>query len=822
MKKTRFLASTGLIIGFTTLAAPALAQTGNAPPTQAVATDDQEPAAQGTGSDVIVTARKRDERLIDVPISIQAYSAAELKTSGVDDLQTLKDRSGFQLPQTLSTGPTGRYQGNIIIRGLNAASFGTGRDNSGSLFIDGIFISGGQQSVNTADVERVEVLKGPQNAYFGRGTFGGAINFITRNPSNDVGGEVNLRATARGNMDGDISLEGPLIKDVLTARITGVVHSKVAQYRAADGGKLGAEETQSITGTLYATPAPNLWFRLRGTYQRDEDSTGTTALISANTFAAGACTGRTFPGFNQRTGARGLTLARNYFCNGLPTLEQVGTGVITANTLLPGQFVTALRTNPNNLVLLSDVPALDHAGLLRDAYRASFQAGYTFDSGASLGFNAGYNAQDSESIFDIDRTNVNTFLNARAFSTRDLTIDGRFVSDPSKPIRLLLGASYFWQKYRESQVAYNFVTTATTQDQVYTNERANVPAVYGSFDFDVFDALTLTGEVRYQWDKTTTTTLGGITLERTFKSLLPRVTIKYKPSEDFNIYASYAKGVQPAGFSGAFVAATPAQQAYIRTIFPGASAFSLLPKLDDYEAGIKGKLFGGSVSFALAAYQLEWKNATTTSSIFNPDPCFATVPAQQLTAACPLSSGGAGVTYPNDARIRGVEFEASLRATPELSFDITADYKDPKWRKYTNTSFNVFVGLNPALGDVYRGDGNSIGRVPSLSGTFSSTYRAQIGNDWSGYVRGDVAYIGKAWDSDLNIFRTRDYARVNARIGVSRENFTLELFSTNLLNDKTWDYSALTVELSGNFSQRANLVQPAPIREFGVRTQFKF
>ena len=143
------------------------------------------------------------------------------------------------MPQVLSTAPTGRFQGTIIFRGLNASSFGAPRDNSGSLFIDGVFVSGGQQSVNTADVERIEVLKGPQNAYFGRSTFGGAVNFITRNPSADFGGEVNLRATARGSVDGDASIEGSIASG-LTGRITAYTHNKVAQYFATDGGELGA------------------------------------------------------------------------------------------------------------------------------------------------------------------------------------------------------------------------------------------------------------------------------------------------------------------------------------------------------------------------------------------------------------------------------------------------------------------------------------------------------------------------------------------------------------------------------------------------------
>ena len=123
---------------------------------------------------------------------------------------------------------------------------------------------------------------------------------------------------------------------------------------------------------------------------------------------------------------------------------------------------------------------------------------------------------------------------------------------------------------------------------------------------------------------------------------------------------------------------------------------------------------------------------------------------------------------------------------------------------------------------MYRGDGNHLGRVPGFEGTISSTYRCALAKDWKGYIRGDVLYTGSAWDRDLNVFKTKGYAHVNARIGLQHENLTLELFSTNLFNDKTYQYAAITVELSGNFTQRAVLDQAADKREFGLRAQFKF
>lgn len=837
------VSTAALLIGNFT---PAIAQTQPAA---------DEASAAGAG-DIIVTARKRDEKLIDVPISIQAFSEAEIKTSGIDDLQTLKERAGFQLPPQVSNGPAGRFAGVLIFRGLQANSFGEPRDSSGALFLDGVFVSGGIQSVSTADVSRIEVLKGPQNAYFGRSTFGGAVNFITSNPSEEFGGEVNLRATARGTVDGDISVEGAIVPGLLTARVTATTHNKVAQYRATDGGALGAEESQSLTATLYFTPADNLWIRLRGTVQKDDDSAPSFGFVSANAQAQG-CIGQTVPGFNQRNGAS-VALAREYFCrSGVPNLDAVrahvnpalasgptvlvGEGVITSNTALPAFVRDTLRTRfvrnagvPRPALFWGGTPDLDHAGLVRDSIRLSAQSGYTFDSGAALAFNVGFNQQDSITFNDVDKTDSLSFANIAAFRTKDVTIDGRFTSDPSKRIRVLLGGSYFYGKTLFGFGDVSYAAGVVNQGQI-VNERANVPAVYGSIDFDLLDNLTLTAEARYQEDKITNFNIVGTRFTKTFKDVLPRGIITFKPSEDWTIYASYSKGVQPARLQTGFAGlanpplAFPTEAiAYVQTLFPGIGLFSPLPKLDAYEIGMKQSLMDGALTYSIAIYQNDWDNALVNSAIFNPANCFVTNPMTGAvtqtanTAACPLLASGTSNLLPNDARIRGVEFAVTGRISDALILDATIDYKNAKWKNYANSGLNAFVGLNSALGDVYRGDGNRLGRVPSLSGTFSATYKGRIDDEWGFYVRGDANYTGKAWDSDVNAFKHDDYVRVNARFGFERENLTLEAFATNLFNDDTYDVVANTVELAGNFTQRAAAVVPAQKREFGLRAQFKF
>ena len=832
------LHGTGLALAAVMTAASANAQTASQNSTTATApaptptTPDDGAGQSPSGSaDVIVTARKRDEKLIDVPISMQAFSHDEIKAAGITNLEVLGPRAGFQFPPQVSNGPGGRFTGVLIFRGLQANSFGQQRDNSGSLFVDGVYVSGGVQSVNTADVERIEVLKGPQNAYFGRSTFGGAVNFITRNPSDHLGGEVNVRATARGNVDADGSIEGPIVPDLITARVTAYTHVQASQYRANDGGELGAEQSRGVTGTVYITPSSNSFIRLRGSYQRDDDSAPAYGFIEAKTYGQASCIGSPVRGFNGATGVGGLTLARAYFCGGYPTLDQIGDGVITSNTALPANYRDVIRATQTgaagtlNVPFFSNVPELNHFGLKRDTIFLSAQGRYAFDSGVALAFNVGYNDQRSIDINDVDHSNTLLgFMDAVAFRTKDLTLDGRITSDPSKRIRALLGVSYFSGLTQFSDISYNSFAPNPSRGSNFQNDLAHTPAVYGSVDFDILHNLTLTAEGRYQWDQIISRNAAGIVTSQTFRDFLPRAILKWAPVENSNLYFSYSKGTQPAGVNTGYASlsalANPAQaMAYVQSAYPGIGIFSLVPKLDAFEVGAKQKLFGGAIDYTIALYQNNWHNATTTSSLFNPSSCGATV----NTAACPLTAGGISLVTPNEARIRGVEFAITGRATRALTLDLTLDYKNAKWIRYANSGFNQFVGL-PTVGAVYRGDGNTIGRVPAISGTYSMTYRGRFNDTWSWYARGDVLFTGSAWDSDLDIFKTNAYARVNTNIGLTRDNITVEFFTTNLFNDRNYDALANSVSLNQgfDFTQRVLAVVPPPRREFGLRGQFKF
>ena len=139
--------------------------------------------------EIVVTARKRDENIYEIPVSVSAFSDAMLAQAGIDNAQDLSDYTpGLDFRQ-FDFG--GRGTPNIRVRGMIQQVI-TPSTQIGALFWDGSYIGGGGSFVPLGGLERVEVIKGPQTAYFGRNTFAGAINYIPKRAGDEWEGEISL------------------------------------------------------------------------------------------------------------------------------------------------------------------------------------------------------------------------------------------------------------------------------------------------------------------------------------------------------------------------------------------------------------------------------------------------------------------------------------------------------------------------------------------------------------------------------------------------------------------------------------------------------
>jgi iron complex outermembrane receptor protein len=808
---------------------------GVAPPAAASNKPAASTAAAPAGKleEIIVTARQRPETQVSVPISMQVFSAAKIQAAGIFDLNTLQYQAGFTFQQAASTAAGGREFPALIFRGLQS-TYGGGQDNSGSLFVDGIYISGGQASIDTIDVSRIEVLKGPQNVYFGKNTFGGAINFITSNPSNEYKGEIDASGSARGSYNINATAEGPLIPGLLTGRITVLDYEKAAQYQSGDSGALGEERTLGVTGTLYATPADGLWFRARGHYQQDNDSAADVGFLPGTVYGSNCNGGR---GTNAAGDPEPITLTSPYFCGNIPSLGRTGNSVLNQNTQVPQPFLNSLATNTftdgQHDPLLPKVPSLDHSGLRRDLEQYSGQMGYELPYGLNFAANVGYNGMQSLDIWDLDRSPAGAFINAQPEVTHDLTADARITTDQSARLRGLVGVSFYHSSYEVLQDDDNFYGFdnksspfgfplyggTSVQDANYANETDKTASVYASLDLDILKWLTATAEARYQDDTIRDLPLTGSPYHKTYNNYLPRFILKVHPSDDWDIYASYSEGIQPPQLQTSYIDADPAARAYLDKVDPGANEYTQLPKLKSYEIGAKQVLFDGRVGYGIALYDEKWDNQLTSAAVFNPVGCGQTTG----TAGCPLPTSGSFLYLANNADIKGVEFNGAVQITRQWSADLEVDYKRAKWVDYYNSTLSTFTG------GVDHFNHNTLSRVPDWQGVFSTSYHDKLTEEWNWFARVQVSFQGSMYESDVDIGKTNPWARVNASIGVTRGPLSIELYGINIFNDKNWDWASRVPILNTNQALETNygqymgvLVQAPDVPDVGLKLRYKF
>ena len=253
--------------------------------------------------EILVTARKISESIQEIPLSITAFGAEQIFQQQITNVE---DIARFTPGVHISNQSGSRNNPPLRFRGLDPPS-GERQKQTSSAFVDGVYLPGTSQWISMNDIERVEVVKGPQSAFFGRATFGGAINFITKTPGNDWGGDVQMILGDNGREDLWLSAEGPIIQDKLAFRASGRLYSYDGAWDNPFPGStsLGARETSSGSLTLSATPTENVAIKLRHVYTEDRDGLPTSFLVKGESNNCGPFT------------TNGVTGTADYYCGTL-------------------------------------------------------------------------------------------------------------------------------------------------------------------------------------------------------------------------------------------------------------------------------------------------------------------------------------------------------------------------------------------------------------------------------------------------------------------------------------------------------------------------
>ncbi len=815
--------------------------------------------AQGL-EEIVVTARKREESLQEIPIAITAISAADIQEAdlaGLDDVSNLAP--GFYFFNQGQNQP-GRYNTQLRFRGLNQAQFSPSFE-TGALFIDGVYVLNGGTSLSLMDIERIEVIKGPQSAYFGRNTFGGAVNFITRDPSLEEGsGEVTVSASHRSRYDVSGILEGPIIEDVLSGSASVRYYDKEGHYTARDGGKLGDENTWTVNGKLLWKPNDALSVRFRASYSEDDDGAPAQAYIAGR--KNDTCTGRTI-----RTNAGESATPVRFICGVVPDINSAipvtGSGLVDGNTSLPDNLVEEYRNQP----LPSGVPVLDDIGLLRETLRLSLHAEYVVND-YIVDFVYGVNDQKANFVRDFDLSGFSNGYSGDPQSLEDTSFELRLTSPQDEKLRWAVGVNYYEQEFTSSLAGGQFffdcfglipgdtespcipgVTIGPFPNSFGQSDEAEVLGIFASLDYSINDQWTLTLEGRNQQDTLTkggassTDGLGAGSREVDYDEFLPRVIIRYQPSDNTTLYASYALGVVPGDINQQFVDADAQERAQYLAAFPGLGEVLPQEELDAYEIGWKQILFDGSAYLNVSVFWNEWIGIKGRSSVLVNETCtvndvntmapgcdYPGVIGDQTTRQIEIPPGSGdfqplfnarNILLDGDADLWGFELEAGGEIHDGWTADFNVAYVDTEYTRYIFNFGEAIFGFSDMKG-------NKVPRVPEWTAFATSTYAWDINADMSAFVRGDMSYFGKAFTDERNLAWMDPYTIVNARGGIETDSYRIEGFITNLFDTDAWQSgarfpdTAFPTDFGNFFVEQGVNIAPQDRIEFGIRATFKF
>lgn len=749
--------------------------------------------SSATLEEIVVTARKREESLLDVPLAITAFTMRDIERSGIDSVNDLANQTiGFSYKQgfgRLGSGSGGGASNRPSIRGQSNI---LGQPNA-SFFVDGVYVSGNPSSYQLDNLERIEVIRGPQAALFGRGTFAGAINFVTRKPSNEVDGKVELTYGQHDHLEGTGYISGPLIEDRLFAEISGRYYSFGGDYfnQVTQKKDIGDQKTKNIGGKIYATPTDELSIELNVGYSHDQD-------LGFPDFFHGNAKNNCF--LPRITGAvfgipRSATRSQGYFCGEVE---------------LPDQF----------FYFNDAIRASGEWGSERKVWRSSLTVDYDvaeWTVHSVTAYNSSKDNQLIDSFVDGVRRAAITTLSGGRSSVHDWSQELRLQSPQEDKIRGLVGGYYYKQGNGGGFTRNVSVLTAnlgaTTITGQFNDDGSGVRnlAAFGLLEGDLTEDLTATIEGRYQSDKISAdfNRDGRVDDSKTTKTFLPRGTLRYALDDDSNIYGTIARGNKPADYN--LPIPTNITPASLAALFAANAQNYDEEKSWSYELGYKGALFDDRVSLTSAVFWIDWTNQALTDGF----------PIEQLNGTFTTF---ARLVNAGKSRVRGIELDANVRANEYFDFRLAYSYNDAELRNYIDENERNLRDTDGIIGnEATQGDSNGqvrgrkVPQTPAHMLIVSGNLRAPIGGEMDAFLRSDLTYEGNRYAQTHNLAKTGDSYLLNLRAGVESDDWTFTVFVNNALQDRT----PLVVTRLFNFN--APLLIPDPITRFaGQPLRFTF
>ncbi|HEX8415473.1 MAG TPA: TonB-dependent receptor [Sphingomicrobium sp.] len=759
------------------VAAPVAAQDTNsagtaADPEQAGAVDPtaikpQVAEAQTDDGEIIVTARRREESIVDVPLAITVVTSQQLEKLDITSTTELANYTpGLQFSD-FTPGDSRNDRGRarpLIFRGINVGGGGS-VTAAGGMFLDGAAVVGNEVPAGM-DIGAVEVLRGPQSVYFGRSTMTGAVSYRTKRIPDDWAAEAELSLAQRGMQRFEASVAGPLIANLVKVRVTGLTEKTEGfvtnDYDPDNDDKLGARSRDSISGTIDITPTDAIEIKAYANYFQDEDGPAATAFIPAQ-FAN--CLR---PGATRRT-----------FCGRIPNRRNT---IDYLNTDIPDNSADVIFDSP----LLEDTGFDRQVGLQRQVFNSHLVMNWDVSNYLKLQSVSGYHTNVALSSADGIGQEVQPDFPYSAYfysltnKTNDLSTELRLSSDPERAFSWTVGANYVdaYDKVQAYVTFQNQLNGVDTNFQAFPQQLGtNAAKTYGVFGGAYLkllqDRMTVSAEGRYQIDKRRQRQQNGTTFAETialkdeFKSFNPRVSLDYDVGGDRKVYASYATGTRPGGFNTLlltyFNRNDPELDRQLEEFLGVTDTIFEEEKLKIFELGFKGRFAAGRGYFDLNAYKGKLVNQQVGQG--------ALIPLLGFTVTATTNVG--------ETKVHGVEWQGSYDFTDDLSLATTFAWNHAERSQFINQGGLITFGTTDL-------SGVESANAPEYSGSAVLSYEREIGGGWDFFSNSAYVYRGKQWTDAANLSFIRGRHQVDLRAGAANEQFTFEAFMLNALNDRSY------------------------------------
>jgi len=695
--------------------------------------NDEDSSVSVLFEEIVVTARKREESLADLPLSVSAFSGDSLEVRGVSQIDSL----GRLTPNvTFQNNPSFGGSSNsaaIRIRGIGAADFTPTTDPGVGVYVNGVYLARSVGSIlDILEFERVEVLRGPQGTLFGRNTIGGAINIITKRPTDETSFKGSVTYGTDNQIDAQASVDFPL-SDTFFVKIAGGTFNQDGYVKRADGIELGDDSTVAGRIDFRWEASDNFSVDLSLDGSSDRENGPPLSLIDIR-YGPQTIDPSTppFVFFNNIAATLGGAVP-NPLPPGPPPPE-CATEAAPINAANPFCYDDRYITGVNG-TNLGTAPAFSNS----DIFGASLTLSYDVFESLTIKSITSYRDLDSQFARDGDHSplGISAFfddLQQDQFS-QEIQFLGSSFDDR---LQWIVGLYYF-KEDGQNVNNLDFLISSFRSGGFFENKSL---AVFGQGTFDITDRLHLTAGLRWTDDDRSflpdqeiltfnpntagflappqqfifqpgTPVLPSVEARQSAQDATPMVNLSYDATDDLLIYGSFSQGFKSGGFT----------QRVLPPLIPGITCepdpAACIPGfepefVDVYEAGFRYKSPDNFFRMSGAAFYTDYSDLQIST----------------FTSVAPVVRNAAAAT------IKGFEFEFIAAPTDTFLIEGSVGYTDAD---FDSIDLETRVDVD-----------SEFERVSKWSLNVGASKDFRINDEWTATLRGDWSYRSRYFNDAFN------------------------------------------------------------------------